>query len=79
MEYAKDGNTNYNWCAQNGPQRFDKGTGRAENWRTSWAHPNYRITKISQNTEKILGNLWRLATTQAPVKDYELEYNNDRK
>ena len=42
------------------------------NKRTSGDHPNYNITKISQNTEKIPGDLWRLAVTQIPVEAHQL-------
>ena len=34
------------------PKRIGKGTGRLGDKRTSGDHPDYRIIKISQNTEK---------------------------
>ena len=43
-------------------------------WK-SWKsedEPNYRITKIGQNTETNLGDLKRLVVTQPPVKDLQL-------
>ena len=50
-------------------------------------HPNYSITKISQNTEKSPGYLRKLAVTLTPVKDHQLillwkthkEYNDNIK
>ena len=33
---------------------------------------NYNIDKIGRNTERSPGNLWRLAVTKNPVKDYQL-------
>ena len=33
MEHKSDSDTNYSWCAQNGPQKLGKETGRAENQR----------------------------------------------
>ena len=35
--------------------------------------PNYSFVEIGQNTEKSLGDLRRLAVTQAPVKKLEKE------
>ena len=52
-----DGDIYCNWCAQNNPQMFDKGTDRFRNQRTSGSHPDYTIFKIGQNTEKSLGVL----------------------
>ena len=72
MEDGSDGDINYNERTQNGPQRFGKRSCRAGNQRTCRDHPNHNITKISQNTEKNLGDLKRLAVTQAPVKDHQL-------
>ena len=62
-----DGDTNYYWRAWNGHQRL--GTGRVGNWRSNLDHPDYSIVEISQNTEKSLGDLRRLAT---PMKDHQL-------
>ena len=42
------------------------------NKRTRGDHPNYSIIENGQNTEKSPGDLWRLAVTQTPVKDYQL-------
>ena len=60
-----DDDTSYNWCAHNGPQRFD-------NLRISQDNPNNSITNIDQNTEKSAGYLRRLVIIQTPVKDYQL-------
>ena len=35
MEHESDGDTIYNWCVWNGPQKFPKGTGRIENRRSA--------------------------------------------
>ena len=71
MEYEVNGDTNYNWCAWNNPQRISKRTGRLGNKRTSGDDPDYGI-KISQNTEKSPGDLRRLAVTQTP-DDHQLK------
>ena len=68
MEREGDGDTNCNWCTWNNPQRIDKGPGRLRNQRTSRDHPDYSITKISQNTELSPGVLRRLAVSQISVK-----------
>ena len=38
---------------------------------SSQDHPNYKIVKIGQNTEKISGELSKLVFTQTPVKDHQ--------
>ena len=50
-----------------------KGTGGLESWKTSGDHPIYSIIENSQNTEKSLGGLRRLAVTQTPVKNNQLK------
>ena len=52
----------------------------AKYW-TSGDHPDYRIIKVGQNTEKRPGDLRRLAITQTPAKNHEqnLEINNNNK
>ena len=70
MEYEGDGNTNHNWCTGNNLQRHGTGTGEFRNQRTSRDHPDDKIIKISQNTEKGPGDLRRLAVT--PVEDHQL-------
>ena len=54
------------------PQRIGKRTGKLGNKRTSRDHPDKRIIKISQNTEKRLGDLKRLAVIQTPVGNHQL-------
>ena len=53
-------------------QRIIKGTGGLGNKRKSGDHPNYYIIENGQNTEKSLGDLWRLAVTQTPLKTHQL-------
>ena len=60
MKHEGDGNTNCNQCSRNNPQRIGEGTGIYGNQRTSGDHPNYRIIKIGQYTEKSPGDLKRL-------------------
>ena len=45
MEHEGDGDTSYNWCTWNNPERLGKGTEQLGNKRAS-------IIKIDQNTEK---------------------------
>ena len=72
VEHVGNGDINCNWYSWNSSQRFGKGTGRIENWRMTWDHPNYSIIEIDQNTEKSPGDLRRLDVTQTPVKDHQL-------
>ena len=48
-------------------------TGGLGSWRTSGDHSNYSIIQNGENTEKIPGDLTRIAVTQTPVKDYQLK------
>ena len=57
MEHEGDSDTNCGWCTSNKPKR----TGRLGNKRTSREHPDYRIIKTGQNTEKSPGDLRRLS------------------
>ena len=45
-----------------------KGLGRLRNQMTSGGYLNCRIAEIGHNTKKNLGDLWRIADTQIPVK-----------
>ena len=47
MEHDGDGDTNFNWCTWNNPQRIDKGTKRVGNKRANGDLPDYSIIKIS--------------------------------
>ena len=58
-----DNYTNRDWSFWYNIKRIIKGTGGIESWRTSGDHPNYSIIANSQNTEKSLGDLKRLAVT----------------
>ena len=72
MDHKGDGDTNYNWYAWNNPQKIGTGTGRLGNKRTSSDYSDYSIIKISQNTDKIHGDLRRLAVTQTPGENHQL-------
>ena len=52
MEHEGDGDTKYNWCAQNDPQRLGKGAGRDGNQKTSRDHPNYSILNLKKKSFK---------------------------
>ena len=52
VEHVSNDDTKCNWRACNGPQIFEKGTRKIENWRTNRDHANYSIVEIAQNTEK---------------------------
>ena len=56
MKHESDGDTSCNWSSRYSHQRIGKETGGFGNKWTSRDHPNYRITKIVQNTGKSLGN-----------------------
>ena len=49
-----------------------KGLSGFGNKRTIKNHQNYDIIENGQNTEKSLGDVWRLSVTQIPVKDHQL-------
>ena len=68
MKYEGDGDSSSNYCTCDNPQRMGKGTGRLGNKKAGEDHPDYSITKISQNTEKSPGDLRRIAVTQTSVK-----------
>ena len=72
MEHESNNHTNRTWCFWYSHQRIIKGTGGLGSWRTSGDHPNYNIIENSQNTEKSPGDLGKLAVTQTPVKDNQL-------
>ena len=72
MEHEIDVYTNCGWCSLYSHQRIIKGTGGLENKKASGGNPKNYIIGISQNTEKSLGDLRRLAVTQTSVKDHQL-------
>ncbi len=47
-------------------------TGGLGSWRPIVDHQNYHIIENGQNTEKIPGDLRKLAVTQTPVKNHQL-------
>ena len=69
LEHEADRDINCNWCAQNNSQRIGTWSGGLEHEWTSGDHPDYRIVKIGQNTEKSPENLSRLSVT--PVKKHQ--------
>ena len=52
MKHESNADTNCGWCTLNNPHRNGKGTEGLGNKRTSGDHPDNRIIKIIQNTEK---------------------------
>ena len=54
------------------PKGVEKEPEGIGNQRKDQDHPNYRVVKISLNTQKCSGDLRRLAVTQTPVKDLQL-------
>ena len=72
MEHESDLDTNCNWCSLYSHQRINKETGGLGNKRTSGYRPNYCIIENSQNTKMSPGDLRKLAVTQTPVKDHQL-------
>ena len=74
MEHEGDNYTNHDWWFWYSHQRITKGPGGLGNKMMSGDHPNYYITENNQNTGKSPGDLMRLAVTQTPVKDYQLEF-----
>ena len=72
MEHEGDNYTNQDWCFWYSHQRIIKGPGGFGVQGKSADHPSNSIIENAQNTEKIPGNLRRLAVTQIPVKNYQL-------
>ena len=58
------------------PRTMTTGLG---NNKTSGNHPNYCSIEIGQNTEKSPGDWRRLAVTQTPVKDYQLNSSHQKR
>ena len=56
----------------NTPQRIGTKTGKLGKKMTRRDHPNDRIIKIGQNTEKNPGDLRRLAVTQTTLDDNQI-------
>ena len=72
MEYESDGYTNCNRRSWYSHLRIDTRTEELENQRTSGDNLNYSFVEIGQNIEKNSGDLWRLAVSQIPVRNYRL-------
>ena len=60
---AGQSNTNYNWCARNGPQEPGEWIGGIGNQWENRNHPDDSFAEISENTEISHGDLRRLANT----------------
>ena len=71
MKHEDDGDTSCNWCTWNNPKIISKGIGRLGNKSSSEDHPDYRINKIGQNTDKSSGDLKKLAITQTPARNHQ--------
>ena len=72
LHTVNDGDTSCYWYVWYSHQRFATGTGGLGNKRTNGDHQNYSIVEIVQNTKKSPGDLRRLAVTQTPVGNYQL-------
>ena len=72
MEHG-DSDINWNLCARNNPQSLGTGPGRLRNQRTSRDHPNYSISKISQNNEKSPEDLRRLSANNGVKNSQEVK------
>ena len=72
MEYEGYSDTKCSWCTWDNAPKIGNGTGRRRNERTRKDHPDYRIIKIGENTEKSPGDLRRLAVTQAQGRNHQL-------
>ena len=77
IEHESDDDNSCNWCARYTHQRIGTGTGGLENKWTRRDHPNYRIIKIGQNTEKSPGDLRSyLMTICTCRKTAAVQFNN---
>ena len=72
LKHEGDIVTKCSWCTRKNSQEITTGTGRLGNKRKSEDHPNYRIIKISKNTEESPSDLQRFAVTQTPGKYHQL-------
>ena len=68
-----DNYNNHDWCFWYCNKRIIKGPGGRNGWSTSGYHPNYSNIEDDQNTEKSLGNMRKLAGTEAPVNGHQLK------
>ena len=65
LKHESENYTICNWYSWYSHQTNNKGIGGLGNKRMSGDRPNYCISEISQNTEKSLGDLRRLAVTHS--------------
>ena len=70
MEHKGDSDTHWVCCTFNNPEKIGKGSGKPENKRANWDHPDYCIIKIGRNTERNTGDLKRLAVSQKSVRNH---------
>ena len=70
MEHESDGDTTYNWCAQDRYKSIGTGT-EAQGDETRGDHPNYSIVEVGKNTKKNPGDLRRLALIYTIVDNQE--------
>ena len=73
LSYIKNSRVFIWFQARNDPQKLGKVPRRVGNWKRNRNDPNYSIDKISQNTEKSLGEQRRLVVTHTQVKDCYVE------
>ena len=71
MDYKGDNDTGCNWYTWNKLQRIGVEIGKLLN-KWNGGHPDNRIVKIGQNTEKSPGDLRRVAVTQTSVKNHQM-------
>ena len=73
VEHEGDGDTNSSWCTWNGPQRFEKETGRnGYQWKNRDPPSDYTVVDIGKYNQKSPGDLRRFTVTQTSVKDHQL-------
>ena len=68
MKHDVDGDTNCGWSTWNNPKQTCNASGWLEN-NIVRDHPDYNIIRIDQDTEKIPGDLKRLAVIKTTVKN----------
>ena len=67
-----NGDTTCSWCSWYNHKRIGTET-RGLGIKKSGDHPNYRIIKIGQDTEKSPGDWWKLAVTQPPLRNHRVK------
>ena len=74
MEYEGDDYTNRDLCIRYSNWKTIKGNGGLVNWKKYGDHPNDNVVENGQNTEKTPGDVRRLAVTETPKKDHQLNW-----